>query len=479
MNNLPSLSDLNLELARRSYREFISAAWNIADPGSKLLPNWHVDVLADHLQAVSDRKIKKLNINMPFRLGKTNICSVLWPAFCWIHNPELKFIVVSYSLQLSSMISLRIRNLVTSEFYNRIAPHVKLSDAQGTKSFFINSQGGHILSATTGSSVTGFTANILVLDDPLSSSTANSQTERESSTLNIFDGFFTRLTPPSEGRIVCVSQRLHSDDLSGLLLKNPEFDRLILPMVFEGTQRSRTALNWQDPREEGQLIFPEYFTQEAVDSFKLGLSGQGGGSQFYSSQLQQNPTPGEGNLFLRDHFKWYDPSASPKFKRVILSFDTAFKTGKDNDWSVGISVGEAEDGFYLIDLVKAKVPYYALKEMIISFYNKHERVYAVIIEDKASGQSIIQDLRAQTRIPILPAVLGVNMERDKVGRAQLTSAHAHAGNVYLPRNTNWTHDFLEEVCSFPLARHDDQVDAFTQSINYLLSTRSRAGITII
>lgn len=163
----------------------------------------------------------------------------------------------------------------------------------------------------------------------------------------------------------------------------------------------------------------------------------------------------EGSIFKREHFSYY--AEPPNFSRIVQSWDTAFKKNAENDYSVCLTVGVANNGFYVLDRYKGKVEFPDLKRVACQLADQY-RPAKVYIEDKASGQSLIQELRKGTRIPIFP----VKVENDKVARAYSVTPLIEAGKVFLPERAPWVNDYLETLTSFPKALHDDDVDATTQ-----------------
>jgi predicted phage terminase large subunit-like protein len=168
----------------------------------------------------------------------------------------------------------------------------------------------------------------------------------------------------------------------------------------------------------------------------------------------------QGNHFQREWFPTF--SEVPYFSETIISLDTAFKTGAENDFSVATVWGVAKAGFYLPDLWRGKVEFHQLKEIVQELAAKWNP-NAVLIEDKASGQSLIQELKQDTRLPVVP----VKVDADKVARVYAITPTCEAGRVFLPDKAPWLEAFLDELMMFPSGPHDDQVDSFTQALNYL------------
>jgi predicted phage terminase large subunit-like protein len=172
------------------------------------------------------------------------------------------------------------------------------------------------------------------------------------------------------------------------------------------------------------------------------------------------PAPEEGAIFKKDWFKQY--GGPIECTRTVFSLDCAFKTGKENDYSVIAVISDAKTDFHIRLVSRGRWEFPELKRQAVALADIW-RPTAVLIEDAASGQSLIQALKSETRLPILP----VKPQGDKVSRAHAVSPLVESGKVCVPDAAPWLNDFIEEVISFPAAPHDDMVDAFTQVLSYL------------
>ena len=146
----------------------------------------------------------------------------------------------------------------------------------------------------------------------------------------------------------------------------------------------------------------------------------------------------------------------------MQSWDTAFKTKTANDYSVCTTCAECERGYYLLDVWKQKVEFPDLKRMVSMLAAKF-KPNAVLVEDKASGQSLIQELRRETKLPIVE----VPVDTDKVARAVAVTPLIQGQRVYLPTAAPWAADYINSLAAFPNAAHDDDVDSTTQALKYL------------
>jgi len=254
---------------------------------------------------------------------------------------------------------------------------------------------------------------------------------------------YTRREP--EATIVVIATRWHEDDLVGRLLKqqhdNPEADQweiLHLKAI-----------------EESKALWSERYPLKTLEAIKSSI-----GSRAFESLYQGEPTIAEGEIIKREWWQYFDEM--PNFQRIIHSWDTAFKTKVSNDFSVCTVWGEADNGYYLLNVWRGRVEFPELKAVAVAL-NQKDTPSAVLIEDMASGQSLIQELGRGTPIPVLP----VKTDRDKVSRAAAASPMIEAGKVFLPRNAPWLYDYLEEMSAFPNGTFDDQVDSSTQALNWM------------
>lgn len=209
-----------------------------------------------------------------------------------------------------------------------------------------------------------------------------------------------------------------------------------------------------------EALWPEQYPVEALLSIQSSI-----GSRAFESLYQGSPITASGNIFKRDWWKYY--KERPVFKRIIHSWDTAFKAKAENDYSVCTVWGETQNGYYLLDMWRAKVEYPELKRTAISLHNR-DHAQGVLIEDKASGQSLIQELKRETTLPLIP----VKVDSDKITRAYAVTPLIEAGKVFLPEAAPWLHDFVEELSAFPNGEHDDICDSLSQALTYLSGQNS-------
>ena len=471
--------------ASASLYEFIRQAWPVVEPGVPFVPSWHIEVICEHLEAITAGEIRKLLINIPPRHSKSTIVSVMWPMWEWLVRPHEKFLCASYSGTLSTRDNLKARRLVQSPWYQERWGHLfALAGDQNQKQRFENDRTGYRIATSVGGTATGEGGSRLLLDDPHSAQEAQSDAMRESA-LEWFDVVWsTRLNDPKRDAMVTIMQRLHDRDVSGHILHDiGGWEHLCIPAEWDGKSR-RTSLGPYDPRKTvGELICPERFGEQQITELKQVLGTYG-----TSGQLQQDPTPAEGGMLKTKFFNlWPAGKPLPQFEFILQSYDCAFTEKTSGDptactvWAIFPHQGERHA--MLIDAWDEHLSYPDLRARAIKDWSTEyggttikdgirsaRRPDRILVEAKASGQSLLQDLR-QARVPAVPYNPG---SADKVSRAHQAAPTLELGLLWIPESgknpgqpVSWAAAFLKQVAKFPLAEHDDYVDTFTQAVIYL------------
>lgn len=462
----PTLAiQINGEVCRRSLYEFAKNAWHVLEPGTEFIDNWHLRVICDHLQAVTEGKIKRLIINIPPRFMKSLLVSVIWPAWEWASNPGQRWLTASYAQPLAERDALKMRTLIDSPWYQARYGNVYcFRNDQNAKKRFENDKTGFRVSTSPGGMGTGEGGGRLVVDDPHSVLQVESDPVRKSTILWWDETMSSRYNDPRTGTAVIVMQRIHEADLTGHLLAKGGWEHLCIPMEYDGVRRS-TSLGEYDPRtEEGQLLWPERFPRAEVEALKKDL-----GSYGTANQLQQATSPRGGGIFKRDFFKQW--LVLPQLSEIVISCDCTFKgasavksKGSSTIDNVAIQAwGKAGPSKFLLYRIAEKMGFNATCEAIESVIHKFPQHIAVLVEDKANGSAVIETLgqKFSRMIPIEP-------DGGKVARAYAMQPEQEAGNLYLPHPSidPTIEDFLHECTSFPNGLHDDEVDSMTQYVNW-------------
>lgn len=454
------------ELASRSLAEFVKQAWHVLEPGTPYIHGWHLDAMCEHLEAITNGEITRLLINVPPGTMKSMLTTVFWPAWEWGAKglSHKRFVGASHEQSLAIRDNLKMRRLVESEWYQARWPISLMAD-QNAKLNFQNDKGG-FRQACAVKSMTGVRGNTVCWDDPHNVEGSHSPVDRATAIRVFKETLTSRLVDPISSAIVIVMQRLHEGDVSGYILaKDLGYTHLCLPMEFEPKRKCYTSIGFEDPRTyEGELLFPERFPDSVVQRDKNVM-----GSRATAGQFQQSPAPAGGSIFEETWLNWYGEIT--KYSRIVISWDTGFKENELNDPSVATVWGEIPEGYHLLEVVRKRMGYPELRkksEALAEKWSSNKYLFTGnvqllnLIEDKASGQSLIQDLTKSTKLNIV----AINPESDKITRASTCSPQVEAGKVYLKTGAPWVDDYVSELTVFPNGNHDDQVDSTSQFLNW-------------
>jgi predicted phage terminase large subunit-like protein len=478
----PQPSDVAAELARRDLHHFVRLLWPVVVPGDAFVDGFHIGAACTALEAVTDGSVKRLLINVPPRHAKSLLSCVFLPAWVWLSRPEARFLAVSYGLELAVEDSRLCRMLVESSEYQRLTRGgLLLAADQNEKTRFANERRGIRAATSIGGAVTGFGADIIIVDDPHKAEDATSPGKLQAAKAWYDGTLSTRLNDPETGAIIVVCQRIHENDLSGHLLERGDWQHLCLPAEFEVDHPYRSPA---DPRnEEGALLWPQRFSAATIADLKHTLGTYGA-----ASQLQQRPAPAGGGIFKTEWFRYYDVQQPPtNFDDFVQSWDLAFGGGPTADYVVGQFWGHLGAHSYLLWQTRQRLDFpgtlTAIREMTERAAQQYPpaRGHAILIEDAANAHATVDVLKHE-----IPGVILVPPEGSKAARAHAVSPQVEAGNVWLPGKASadgqtfdrastpqWVQEFVTEAASFPNAKHDDQVDAMSQALRRLGRAGSR------
>jgi predicted phage terminase large subunit-like protein len=457
-------------LLRSDFSAFTKKVYFTVSPNSPYLHNWHIDLIAEYLLACQQRKIKRLIINIPPRYLKSISVNVAWP--CWLlgNNPSEKIISASYSQTLSLKHSIDSRLVIESDWYKQTFGDLKLTDDQNTKSKFVTEKRGSRFATSVGGTLTGEGGNFLILDDPHNALEAQSEKERQTAIEWYKQVFASRLDDKKNGVIVLVMQRLQQEDLTGHLIKN-DWVHLKIPAI----NRTKKDLVFNFPISGRQVIMkPNDVLHESRETLEQLLQTESElGSYAFAGQYLQEPVPVEGGLVKRAWIKWHSKKPVEYWDEIIQSWDTAIKEGQFNDYSVCTIWGRKGEHWFIIEIIREKMGYPTLKKSVINTAQKYsEKLTHILVEDKASGQTIVQDLITETRLPII----AIQPKGDKVARLSMVSGDIEAGRLSLQTDGENTDEAINELMGFPTVSHDDIVDSITQ---FLIWVKNRNKIRVL
>src|SRR6266705_2226186 len=473
---LSPLDEYDAYAARFDFKLFLRMAWHVIEPGKPFVPGWHLDAIAEHLEAVSRGDIKRLLVNMPPRHGKSSLISVLWTTWLLLRDPSIRLLCGSYAMNLATRDNLKSRRLIKSPWFQaRYGGLFQLTKDQDAKMRFETTMFGYRMATSVGSSTTGEGGDILIGDDFHNIDEKESDAKREAA-IDWFDNTWsTRLNDQQSGAMVVVGHRIHQQDVSGHILEtnDGEWVHLNLPAEYDPGTACRTYLPsgkelWADPRtEEGDLLWEARFPEKVIEKAKRRHGPLG-----YSALYGQNPVPPGGfvfeaqyerlftvdhqaNLYLLETPDGIKPVVMTGCK-IIMTSDVAAKAKEHNDFTVFCvwAVTPAKE-ILLLYVFRAHL---RIPKQIEEGY----KVYLAYLDDRF--QSFwFEDVAYQGAFGQFMLEKGVACEEfhpkgDKTVRAGSAAIWMKLGNVYFLKNASWLEAWRKELYTFPKDAHDDHVD---------------------
>lgn len=453
-------------VARFGLHGFVELAWSHVEPAAHFEDNWHLQLVANNLEAVSWGLQRDLVINVPPGTGKSLLTCVFWPAWTWIEQPGKKWIFASYAPGLSARDARRCRDLIQSDWFQKRWPQVQLLGHAET--LYDTSAGGFRFSTSVRGEVTGRHADIIVCDDPIKPKDTQgtaSVTKNELEFVKTWWGgtMSTRRADPKTTARVIIMQRLHQEDLAGHVLAQGGYAHVCLPMRFDPERACVTPFG-ADPRTRaGELLHPNRIDEAAVKSLEAELN------VYAPAQLQQRPAREGGAIFRKAWFKFWNHATRPAvFDELVCSWDMTFKDTLGSDYVCGQVWGRVGADYYLLDRIYERLSFPSTLLAVKSQLRKWPDIGPKLIEDKANGPAVISVLERK-----VPGLIARTPEGSKVTRANAVSYLHRSGNVWYPDpemgpEWAWVREHISQMTDFPVASHDDSVDAETQVLLYFV-----------
>jgi predicted phage terminase large subunit-like protein len=413
----------------------------------------HLALIRTHLDSVTSGDCKRLALFLPPRHGKSAMTTVRYAAWRIERNPAQRIIIGAYNQDLAEHFSRQVRRIVRER-------GVELQADRQTAAEWETSQGGGVKAAGVGTGVTGRGGDIIIIDDPVKSrEEANSEAYRNRCWDWYTNDLYTRLEP--SGAICLIQTRWHEGDLAGLILSSEQAaDWTVVNLPAEAEA--------DDPlwRAEGAPLWPQRFDAAALADIRAVMG------QDYEALYQQRPRPPKGTLFQADWFpRFMLLYVRPVYSLVVQGWDTAYKEGQENDYTACVTLGKLSTGqLHVLDVYRKRV---AFPDLVRAIEQQAQtwQPNAIVVEDKGSGTSAVQQLQRSTGLPIL----AVPAEADKVARANRITAFCEAGKVSIPQGRQFD-ELISELVRFPSGKHDDQVDAFVHALQRITSGTQRARV---
>lgn len=451
------------ELARRRLLDFCTYTF----PGYEKAE--HLKKLAEYLEALERREIRRLMVFMPPRHGKSEMCSIRFPAWWLGRNPDAPIILASYAANLAYSKSRQCRNLLAERLHQNIfgryacvdVPIELSEDSKRMDAWELRGHRGGMVAAGVGGGITGYGAKLLIIDDPVKNrEEADSSIMRDKAWEWYTSTARTRLEP--DAVILLIMTRWHPDDLGGRLLNaekegGDKWVKVVLPALAE----EGDALG----RQEGEALWPDRFPLPDLEATKAAI-----GPRDWLALYQQRPRPPEGALIRLEWFEGHMLDAEPDMVRVVWCWDLAVSVKERANYTVGARVGVTHDGrIVILNIVRLKAEWPDVRPRIPLLARADPERPTVGVESAAFQLAAVQELARDKAMLGIPLV-AIEADRDKQARALPWITRAQLGRVDILRG-DWNADFFSEICDFPVGEFDDQVDAVSGAV-FMLAGRA-------
>ncbi len=454
-------------ILRTNFLCFAMKFFELLNSGAKLESNWHHEAIAYRLRRILLGQSTRLIVNMQPRALKSFLVSVAWPAFILGKTPGQQIICISYTQDLAVKLARDFLQIVQSPFYKILFPHA--APCKATEAEYETWQGGFRYTTSVGGTLTGRGADIMILDDPLSATDAHSKSARE----RVYDWYtgtaVSRLNNPATGAVIVVAQRLHQDDLSGrLLLEQEGWEHFMLPAVAPDDRHIALSDTRMHHWKSGEVLH-DRVPLSAFHRVKQQL-----GAETFNAQYMQEPVPETGNMIKRDYLQVVGAApARQSSDKIVQSWDTAMKTSTSNDYSVCLTFQVVNNNqFYVIDIFRDRLEFPALANLVVTHAQKFN-ANAILVEDQVNGTSLIQEAKHRG----LQGVIGRKPSTNKEARIQAQTTLLEAKSLFLPKHIAGLDDFITECLAFP-GRHDDQVDALSQFLEWIAEQQRSISFSV-
>jgi predicted phage terminase large subunit-like protein len=419
----------------RDLMSFTERAFYELNPQARFDLGSHLEVMANRLEACRQGRIRRLLVLLPPRHLKSLTTSVAFVAWCLGHNPGLHFICASYGQDLADKLARDCRTVMQSSWYQGLFPTRLISNRQPVHDFATMELGTR-MATSVGGALTGRGADIIIIDDPMKADDALSEPRRKALKEWYDNTLVSRLNDKARGCIIIVAQRLHQDDLVGHVLEQEPWEVLSFPAIAEehATHVIESPFGrrvWT--RRAGEPLHPERESLQTLGEIRGTMTDYN-----FAAQYQQRPIALGGAIVKTDWLKYYEPGGLPdRFHSKLQSWDTANKATDLSDFSVCTTWGVRDRSYYLLDVFRRRLNYPELKQAVRELAQRH-RPSTILIEDKASGTPLIQELRSEGLLGVKP--YEPPSGTDKIMRLHLQTGLFASGNVMLPRQAAWLGD---------------------------------------
>lgn len=446
-------------LQRDNFYAFMRFVFDQLHPGGEFMRSDFFMAMCYALEQVAKGERTRQIITVPPRHLKSVTAAVALPAFLLGRDPSIKIIVASYGSDLAARHARDFRLVTGSPAYRKLFPRYGVNPMRDTALEVETSLRGSYKAVSTGGAVTGFGADVIIIDDLMKAGDARSDIHRERARAYYDETLYSRLNDKRRGAVVAIQQRLHEDDFVAHLLGKGDFHHLDLPAIAEESQRLPSYFGGWFTREPGDILAPALESRETLEIMRREM-----GPAAFSAQYQQNPTPRGGNRIRWEWFGSYG-AALPRvmYQSVVQSWDTAMTAEPTSDWSVCMTFGFHQAKWHLLDVFRRRMDYPDLKRQVVRLAQQWQPE-TIIIEDAATGKPLYQELRSERSCAARLRLYKPGSDKDT--RVEVETGKLEAGLIMLPAAADWLAELRAELLGFPNKKYDDQVDALSQFLNW-------------
>ena len=438
---------------RTDFVMFVQRSFRELNPETAYLHNWHIEVIAEALEQCRMDKLRRLIINVPPRSLKSHMTSVSFVAWLLGHNPTAQVICASYAQDLADKLAADCRSVVTTEWYQSLFLATRLAMRRPAVNDFMTTERGFRLATSVGGVLTGRNADFIIIDDPLKPDEALSESQRTAVNEWYDHTLISRLNSKRDGCIILIMQRLHEDDLVGHVLQQGDWRLLKFPAIAQENETHSIQTPYGRKvfrRKEGEALHPEREPLEVLAQMR-----EIQGEYNFAGQYQQAPSPLGGGMIKSHWLRIYQPDELPK------QFEFVFQSWDLSDYTVCTTWAMHQNHLYLLQVLRKRMDYPDLRRAVKQRAEEY-RVQNILIEDRASGTQLIQDLIADG----VHSVVRYEPKTDKVMRTHSVTSTFEIGFVHIPAQAYWLPEYLHELAVFPNGKYDDQADSTSQALDW-------------
>lgn len=455
---------------KESLFEFIKSFWDVIIK-EKPVFNWHIEFLCSELEILAKnvvaraKKLYDLIINIPPGTTKSTVVTIMFPVWLWTQDPTLRIITNSYSGDLSVEHASKSKDIIESDKFKTLFPEIRIRKDKSGKGAYENTKTGARYSTSTGGTITGKHAHIIINDDPLNVKQSESDVMRKIANDHT-KTLASRKVNKENTPVITIMQRLHENDVTGYLLskKSESIRHICLPAELSDNVF---------PPEVKKLYINGLLDTSRLNHSVLNEARVDLGTRGYAGQYDQNPVADGGNIIKKTWFQFTDRLSFERLQErnpIVFFMDTAFTEKNENDPTGVIATCKIGNRIFISNATKVLKEFPELIKFIPNYVQAHGYTddSTIRIEPKANGKSVVQQLRDTSMLNVTETE---SPSDSKITRLYSVSPIIESGRVVLVQE-GWNDDFLDEICGFPNKMHDEYVDLIVYAIDYHLKQNS-------